>query len=435
MTLSSRRSTRGYPRSAVDTSRPPSSSPCRRDSDVIEALTTYINDDPAARAWLNGSSSGEPSVCNSAGHYQVGGTDPCPAMVVNPAYKGISLPVDQWPLLSTWVSQGYDANPSVQFCLQSTPEPFDSLLAARHLGISRTSAKRCSSTMPTRRPPARRTLPTCRTPFLLPGPSRQGTTSCWPSAHWLTTTRYNLQTAELQTTAGSFVGPSDSSLEEATGLLQPDSSTGTWPIPYAGFETAAGAAAYPGTMVVYAAVPTSGLPAGDASDYAALLTFAAGPGQTPGEGVGQLPPGYLPLTAADGLGGLAAYTLAAAADVAAQNGQVPPLVPAAGGPSGTDSASSSGSSPSGSSAFGGNGLFLDAPFGSGSDSAEGTASAGKAAAGRASSAKVLFVQLPSVTDTALWTKDVSVGLLLGLAMLVALAVLTALLLGRQRQRW
>ena len=143
--------------------------------------------------------------------------------------------------------------------------------------------------------------------------------------------RYDLQSAALQTTPGTFVAPSNATLQAAIALLQPDQSSGTWPIPYGQFSSALGAAAYPGTMVVYAAVPTSGLPAGDAADYAALLTFAAGPGQTPGEGVGQIPPGYLPITAANGLGGLAAYTLAAAADVAAQNGQVPPLTPPSGG--------------------------------------------------------------------------------------------------------
>jgi hypothetical protein len=76
-------------------------------------------------------------------------------------------------------------------------------------------------------------------------------------------------------------------------------------------------------MVVYAAVPTSGLPALDASDYSKLLQFAATTGQTPGLGVGQLPPGYLPMTEANGLGALANYTWAAAADVAAQKGEVP----------------------------------------------------------------------------------------------------------------
>ena len=172
--------------------------------------------------------------------------------------------------------------------------------------------------------------------------------------------RYDLQTASLETTPGTFVAPSNASLEAATDLLQPDSTSGTWPIPYDQFETSAGASAYPGTLVVYAAIPTSGLPAAAATDYADLLTFAAGPGQTPGEGVGQLPPGYLPLTAADGLGGLAAYTVAAAADVAAQNGQVPPLTSSSGGSGGgSDSSSSGGGSAAYSpNAFGGNGLFV-----------------------------------------------------------------------------
>ena len=188
-------------------------------------------------------------------------------------------------------------------------------------------------------------------------------------------------------------------------------------------------------MVVYAAIPTSGLPAADATDYAALLTFAAGPGQTPGSGVGQLPPGYLPLTAADGLGGLAAYTLAAAADVAAQNGQVPALTSAAAGSAASGAASSNASSPSGTSAFGVNDVSLEPPFSSAAELAAAAAAASKAGAGKTTSVKIPLVQLPNVADAALWTKDLSVGLLLTLAVLVALAVCTTFLLGRRRQQW
>ena len=406
-------------------------------SDVVESLTTYINDDPAARAWLNGTSSGEPAVCNSAGVYQAGATDACPAMVVNPAYKGITLPVDQWPLLSTWESTAYDEDPQVQYCLQSSPEPFDTLLAAP-LGnledISEAMQFHHANSTTTCTPD------TPGAPNSLSGAGTQSPGDYFQIAitPLADDERYDLQTAELQTTTGTFVAPSNASLEAATNLLQPDPSTGTWPIPYDQFETAAGAAAYPGTMVVYAAIPTSGLPAADATDYAALLTFAAGPGQTPGSGVGQLPPGYLPLTAADGLGGLAAYTLAAAADVAAQNGQVPALTSAAGGSAASGTASSGASSPSGSSAFGGSGVFLETPFSSASQlglSGKAAASAAAKAAGKANSAKVLLVQLPPVTDTALWTKNLSVGLLLTLAVLVAIAVCTTFLLGRRRQRW
>jgi hypothetical protein len=75
-------------------------------------------------------------------------------------------------------------------------------------------------------------------------------------------------------------------------------------------------------------VPTKGLSSGVAADYAKLLTYAATNGQVRGFGSGQLPPGYLPMTKADNLGGLASYTLRAAASVKAQAGGLPPLVAA-----------------------------------------------------------------------------------------------------------
>ena len=53
------------------------------ESDVTWALTSYINSNPAARAWLNGQ------------------PDPW-GMTVNCEYKGIKLPVSSWPLLSTY---------------------------------------------------------------------------------------------------------------------------------------------------------------------------------------------------------------------------------------------------------------------------------------------------------------------------------------------
>jgi len=94
------------------------------------------------------------------------------------------------------------------------------------------------------------------------------------------------------------------------------------------------AGAYPGTLPVYADVPTSGLAAATAAHLATLLRYAAGPGQVAGTSNGELPPGYLPLTKADGLGELAAYTKRAADAVATQRGDVPGLAaPAPGRPS------------------------------------------------------------------------------------------------------
>ena len=67
-------------------------------SDVMWALTSYINADPEARAWLNGK------------------PDPW-GMVVNPAYKGISLPVESWPLLDTTTNGPDYAESSNPFCV------------------------------------------------------------------------------------------------------------------------------------------------------------------------------------------------------------------------------------------------------------------------------------------------------------------------------
>jgi hypothetical protein len=138
--------------------------------------------------------------------------------------------------------------------------------------------------------------------------------------------RYQLDTAALQTSTNHFVLPSDASLKTAASYLRPDQKTGSWVLPYKTLlSKATAASAYPGTMLVNTVVPTKGLPSAAARDYASFLRFVAGPGQQSGEGVGQLPAGYLPLTAADGLGKLASYSRFAASAVSQQRGFVPSL--------------------------------------------------------------------------------------------------------------
>ncbi len=143
--------------------------------------------------------------------------------------------------------------------------------------------------------------------------------------------RFNLNVASLETSSSitdytakftgaagrNFVEANDGSLKAAVDLFTPDSTTGTWATPYAKLRTVS--SAYPGTMVVYADVPTTGLSSDDATDLSELLTFAVSDGQTEGFADGQLPPGYLPLTSANGLSAMIDYTNAAAADVLAQN--------------------------------------------------------------------------------------------------------------------
>jgi hypothetical protein len=56
--------------------------------------------------------------------------------------------------------------------------------------------------------------------------------------------------------------------------------------------------AYPLATITYAAVRPFANDDNARADYAALLDYAAGPGQVPGRKLGQLPPGYLPLSEA-----------------------------------------------------------------------------------------------------------------------------------------
>ena len=288
------------------------------ESDMITALTSYVTADPEARAFLDGQ------------------PDPW-GMKVNPNYKGISLPVSIWPQLDTFEPAGLyrsDANP----CLATSPVPWlgqvaapVSTLAALTINLQfglANSQINCANpgeqnqklTSLGRQAPGTR--------FLL------GLTSVGAAA------RYQLDQAALQTlvtpdapakftnaVGRTFVVPEPASLRAAADLLQPDEQLGTWPVPYARFHgDAAAAAAYPGTMLLSMDVPVHGLPAADAQRYAQLLDFVAGSGQQVGLGNGQLPAGYLPITAANGLTKLSAYTQAAASAVRAQSGLVPSVL-------------------------------------------------------------------------------------------------------------
>jgi len=408
------------------------------DSDVIEALTTYINDDPTARAWLNGTSSGEPSVCDSSGVYQAGATDACPAMVVNPAYKGIQLPIDQWPLLSTYELPADDITQNL--CLQASPEPWASLVAAPLANLEDISEAmqfdEANSTI-TCSPNAPGEVNSMVSDDPYEAPGYRFMLGITPLAD---NQRDFVQAAELQTTAGTFVAPSNASMEAATDLLKPDATTGTWPIPYSDFETTAGASAYPGTMVVYAAIPTTGLPAADAVDYASFLNFAATTGQTVGNGVGQLPAGYLPLTAADGLGALANYTAAAAVDVAAQNGQVPPVTGASSSGGTTPTTTTSTATTQSPTETGGSsyepGSYGTEPFSESSAAASPTVSPTATSAHHiASKPTSSVIQLNRTLGIALFTGGLFILLILGPALLAGISVLTTFIAGRRRGKW
>jgi hypothetical protein len=285
-------------------------------SDVISALTAYINADPEARAWLNGK------------------PDPW-GMVVNPNYRGISLPLDSWPLSDEYQPTSYyntgDNNP----CLRDTPVAYLPLVAAPKLSLS-LIAQSMQYAIPN-------STTSCTFSTGLGGDDLVATEKLVTAnrqtpgnrfviglASLADAERYGLREAALQSAHSAqapfdtYVSPTNASLRATFDLTSFDSTAHSWPIPYDKIQSDNSGNAYPGAMVVYADIPTSGLPSGNAAAYAQLLDFAAGAGQTPGLRAGQLPPGYLPMTSANGLGAMVTYTRAAAQDVRAQNGLVPP---------------------------------------------------------------------------------------------------------------
>ncbi len=295
------------------------------DSDVMWALTSYINSNPAARAWLNGK------------------PDPW-GMTVNSAYKGIKLPVSNWPLRSTyeppsWLAGGsgdgpglcFELNPSPVLPLIADPQPFLAYIATDIQFYLAQPELTCTGNP---------SIPESEALTAL-GQQQVGNRFMIGVTTLADAERFGLHTAsllsytkpgtpaEFTSAAGmTFVGPTDAGMRAAASLLIPDTKGYDWTYPYSlyGKDSAKAEQAYPGTMLVYADVPTSKLPTADATDYAKFIEYVAGPGQTPGGGTGQLAQGYLPLTAANHLGAEANYAQAAAAAISAQQGKIPALL-------------------------------------------------------------------------------------------------------------
>lgn len=101
--------------------------------------------------------------------------------------------------------------------------------------------------------------------------------------------RYGLQSAELTDADGTWVAPTESALSKGAGAMAPDKSG------VLGLDPAkADDGAYPLTTLTHAIASTD-LGKKARTEYADYIRYAVGPGQTPGLGNGQLPPGYAPL--------------------------------------------------------------------------------------------------------------------------------------------
>lgn len=269
------------------------------ESDLIWALTSYITADPAARAWLNG--------------------DPDQwGMTVNPAYKKIALPVESWSLLDGWTPSSSDSALANDPCFALSPEPYLNLIANPQSSINSIEqnlqfsisnvGNRCSTDGVQPR-------------YVTNGRQVAGHRFVIGVVPLTAVGRYSLTPAALQTSENSFVLPDEGGLKAAIGLLKP--AAGLWSLDYP--RIAKTANAYPGTMPVYADVPTKGLSPAVAATAAQFVRFAADAGQVPGTSNGRLAAGALPLTAANGAAALHAYALCAATAIQAQKGVVPAI--------------------------------------------------------------------------------------------------------------
>jgi hypothetical protein len=203
-------------------------------------------------------------------------------MVLNENYRGLTLPTHTFPRADLGCTIPITAPPgfSLPLCTLDT-FPYAASLQSAARAISRGDM-------------ARRDVPTLGlgnvpgyslSPLQLPASRSMLGLSDTASA-----ARYSLVPASLRNVAGEFVTPTAESMAAAVtsakagagGLLQGDILT-TNP------------RAYPLTVITYAATAPAKLSVTERADYARLLRFVVGPGQTPGTAVGNLPDGYLPL--------------------------------------------------------------------------------------------------------------------------------------------
>lgn len=237
------------------------------ESDVIEQLTAYIAEDRDAMAFVDGKA------------------DPW-GMRVNPSYKKISLPREEWPLLDEFVPKTENT------CRQQNPGPYFSQLAAP-VTTMRKIAEALLDAWPNVQ--TRCDYDASTNLYKLGRIDRQsygsrfmlGLVSLGDAA------RFGLRVAGLETKPGKFVEPTDGSLAAALRLAERKAAREPLELDQA--DVARSATAYPGTMVVYTAARLRNLPQEDADKVAQFIRISTTEGQRTGTGNGQLPAGFLPI--------------------------------------------------------------------------------------------------------------------------------------------
>jgi len=237
-------------------------------SDIINQLTQYVERDRDAAAFVDGK------------------PDPW-GMKVNPAYKKITLPLDEFPLLDDYIPVTPDIcrtnNPAVYFTQLAAPVTTLRKISDALLDGWPNVQTRCDTDLATGN-------------YKLGRIERQsyGARFVLGLVSLGDAQRFGLRTAALETKNDTYVRPDTSSLSAAIKLADQDRKDQPFVLDQAAVRTSG--SAYPGTMIVYTAAKLSGLPEEDATKVAQFIRVSTTEGQQEGSGNGELPAGFLPIT-------------------------------------------------------------------------------------------------------------------------------------------
>jgi hypothetical protein len=283
-------------------------------SQTMYELSSYIAADPKAMAFIDG----KPD--RSSGY----------VMRVNPAYKGIKLPVDSWPLLDTWQDKTTN-NPCLRAQGSSMP-PYMPLIA-NPVASMQLVAQALLYNWPNVETSCTGTG-TTNDPFQLSRVASEGIGNRFMLG--LVTLgdaqRYGLTTAELQAAPGHYVAADSTGIKAALALEKPTKKTRPFALTQAQIRSSH--TAYPGAMVVYTAAKEHGLPATTAKDVSQFIRVSSTQGQQPGRSNGQLAAGYVPITNSGVTKPLYQQARKVASAVAAQNAPTTPRPGSATSPNG-----------------------------------------------------------------------------------------------------
>lgn len=274
-------------------------------SQAMYELTSYIASDPAAMAFINGKTDVE-ITSDGSSEYDT---------KVNPAYKGLKLPVSTWPLLDTYQFKTV-SNP----CLQAegaTMPPYLPLVANPQISMQ-LDAQALLYNWPQVETGCTGAAGSTDNPLQLGrvGPEGVGNRFMLALVTLGDAQRYGLTTASLQAAPNHYVAATSAGIRAAIALSKKSSNLRPFTLTQAQIRKST--TAYPGTMVVYTAAKTHGLPATTAKDVAQFIRVSSTQGQVPGRGNGQLAAGYVPIVNSGVTKGLYVQARQVANAVAAQ---------------------------------------------------------------------------------------------------------------------